>query len=167
MKDHLHRLVLAALAVVAVSSGAVSIFLSATNSQATGTLGAQNHVIEILHSGFNPENCTIPRYDTFSFINKTGQEQTVLSPVNEYFVVGPVPSGEVSKNQEIIFIGSNEYYLESNPDFKGFVTITDHQAEACDPLPPTPTPTNTPTPSPTPIPTPEGRKGLVPSIERD
>ena len=152
---------------MAVLSGAVSVFLNVTSSQATGTVGAENHVIEILKSGFNPESCIIPRYDTFSFVNKTGQDQTVLSPVNEYFVVGPVAPGDTSKVQEVVFIGSHEYYLESKPDFTGQVTITDTAAEQCDPLPPTPTPTNTPTPTPTPIPTPEGRKGLVPSLERD
>lgn len=167
MKGHWHRLVLAALAVVAMSSGGVSIFLSATNSQATGTLGAELHVIEILHSGFNPESCIIRRYDTFAFINKTSEDQRVLSPVNEYFDTGAIPPGEMSKVQEVVFIGSHPFYLESNPDFTGSVTISDSAPVQCDPLPPTPTPTNTPTPTPTPIPTPEGRKGLIPLLERD
>ncbi|MCA9825626.1 MAG: hypothetical protein R3C29_00310 [Dehalococcoidia bacterium] len=162
MKDHLHRIVLAALAVVAVSSGLVSIVLDVTR----GSAAEQQHVIELLNSGFNPESCWLSREDNFTFINKTKSTQRVLSNQNPNLDTGPIePGATFVGGYNFGFIGSLSFYMESNPALTGKVT-TDHGRQ-CEPLPPTPTPTNTPTPSPTPIPTPEGRKGLIPGIGRE
>lgn len=167
MREHWHRVVLAALASVAVVSGGISVLLSATSGSAAG----EDHVIDIINTGFNPEICYVDRSDTFRFINKTDDVQRVRSNQNEHLDTGPIEPGETSTGFNFHFIGSQHFYLESEPDFTGQV-ITDH-GRHCDPLPPTPTPTNTPTatptatPSPTPIPTPEGRKGLIPSIGRE
>lgn len=168
MRNQWHRLVLAALASIAVVSGGVSVLLSVTHSSAESS---EDHVIDIINTGFNPEVCYVDRADTFRFINKTSSVQHVLSNQNEFLDTGPIQPGETSKGFNFHFIGSQHFYLESHPEFTGEV-ITDH-GRHCDPLPPTPTPTNTPTatptvtPSPTPIPTPDGRKGLIPSIARE
>jgi hypothetical protein len=161
MRDRWHRVVLAGLATVAVFAGATSVLLNAAGTTAAG----KDHVIEILHSGFNPTSCLLNRADTFRFLNKTDEPQRVLSKQNQFLDSGPIEPGATSKGFNFHFIGSQHFYLESNPQYTGSVT-TDHGTR-CDPLPPTPTPTNTPTPTPTAIPTPEGRKGLLPSLGRE
>jgi hypothetical protein len=161
MRDHWHRLVLAGLATVAVLSGATSVLLSATGTTAAN----DDHVIEILDSGFNPVSCLLHRSDTFRFINKTDELQRVLGKTNPHLDTGAIEPGDTSRGFNFHFIGSLHFYLESNEQFTGSVT-TDH-GTLCDPLPPTPTPTPTPSPTPTAIPTPEGRKGLLPSLGRE
>jgi plastocyanin len=161
MRYHWHRYLLAAAA-----SGMMLLGLSAVVSGAqTSRAVEQEHTIEILDSGFNPELCLIARSDDVRWVNKSSAVKHVVGTHNTNLDTGELQPGEASRFFSFDFTGSVPYELADDPTVKG--SVKTDSPRNCKPQPPTPTPTNTPLPTPTAPPTPEGRRGVFPGVTRD
>ncbi len=118
------------------------------------------HTIYLTIGGFNPPICYLDRIDSFRFHNLTAQTQNILPgpSTSEFLKVEGLGPNQISKSFNFPFIGSQQFYMQQNPNLVG--RITTDRGRDCDRQDgfPSPAPTLTPTPTvvpPTiPVPTP-------------
>lgn len=130
---------------------------------ASGSSGAdaarEEHTIDIIATGFNPETCVINRGgDSVHWHNKDTKVHKITFPGNPILEDSP----DLQPGDTWVGIshdgGQAEFHYQDayDPSMKGVIVVPlDPNARAsCSPLPPTPTPTPTRLPTATPTATP-------------
>jgi plastocyanin len=156
------RQFVAASALALGVAGLAASFWFGADAGAQGTGDDQTFEVWIIDSGFNPETCTIRRFDDVRWVNKsstvrnvTFDRLTLPQTPNEPLSTGDIQPGESTGAYSFDFIGSNPYHDKYTPQFTGSIATTESGVPSCSQQPPTPTPTLTPTATPTATPTPE------------